>query len=75
MGAENLDNDAQVTVTARIQHVLARAYSLDDLAHVKDGCRHGALPVPLVARPLMGLCHEEPITPRDITVTQWWPVH
>jgi hypothetical protein len=84
MRAENLNDDAKTTIAARIKHVRACAHPLDNLAHVGDAYDHGALPVPLVARPRGMLCAGKLITPRDITVTQChavhgkrhaWPVH
>jgi hypothetical protein len=34
--AENLDDDPEVTVAARLKHVRTGTYALDNLAHVED---------------------------------------
>jgi hypothetical protein len=52
MPAQDLDHDTEVTVAAGIQHVRARADTLDNFAHVRDTYSHGALPAPLAARPM-----------------------
>jgi hypothetical protein len=36
MRAENLDDDAEITIAARLQHVWTCAHPLDNLAHVGD---------------------------------------
>jgi hypothetical protein len=51
MRAQNRDHRTEIAALTRIEHVLPRADALHYLPDDRDVHRHGALPVPLVARP------------------------
>src|SRR6185437_6500100 len=60
--AEDVDDDAEIAVAARVQHIRTREDSLRDLAYVDDIRRHGAHPVPVVARPMSAVTPRKSIT-------------
>ena len=48
--AQNRDHRAEIAPLTCVEHVLARAGALHYLPDGRDVHRHGALPIPLVAR-------------------------
>jgi hypothetical protein len=51
VGAQNRNHRAEIAAPASVEYVLAREDALHYLPDDRDAHCHGALPVPLVARP------------------------